>query len=89
MTWKTSAMSVFVHAAIFAALLYYADQIPGLNQIEGFESDMYCNTTGAIWAIAIGSMIIGGIIVGAVTFFMGRNKTVVRVAPAPAPVSNE
>jgi hypothetical protein len=37
MSFKTSCMAVFIHAAVFAVLLYFKSYIPILGSLEGFQ----------------------------------------------------
>lgn len=76
MTCKTSLLSVLVHAVIFAILLTYWNQIPFLNQIEGFE-DTVTYTTGQAWGYFIGVFFLGVAVVGVpwgVMSYMARKK---------------
>ena len=38
---RTSYISVFIHALIFAFVLYYSKYIPGIDQIEPFADPCY------------------------------------------------
>jgi hypothetical protein len=41
MSGKTSLMAVLVHAVIFVVVYLYAEDIPILNQLEGFRTFTY------------------------------------------------
>ena len=56
---KTSYISIFVHALIFAFVLYYSKYIPGINQIEPFAEPCYNK-------MDVDSSLNGGIILGIV-----------------------
>ena len=57
---KTSVLAVLVHALVFATLLYYSNYIPGLNQIEPFETTTeFCYTRSQMAGSLIGGMILG------------------------------
>ena len=79
MSGKTSVIAILVHAAVFAAVLYYSDRIPFLNQLEGFadekSSELKCYTVGTIWALIIGGMLIGGAVAGGLVFFLRRSSS--------------
>lgn len=38
MSFKTSCMAIFIHAAVFAVLLYFKSYIPILGSLEGFQN---------------------------------------------------
>ena len=44
MSGKTSVISVFVHAAVFFALMAYRQSIPLLNRLEGFQTAVSAST---------------------------------------------
>lgn len=37
MSCQTSVLAVFVHALVFGVALYYVNNIPILNQLDGFQ----------------------------------------------------
>jgi hypothetical protein len=77
MTGKTSMIAIIVHALVFAAVLYYASSIPGLNQLEGFDNTPICYSTSQMWGFAIGYIFAGIIIsgiVGGLIYFFSRPK---------------
>ena len=41
---KTSIVAIFVHAIVFATVLYYSNSIPFLKNIESFQSTTYSLT---------------------------------------------
>ena len=40
MSCQTSVLAVFVHALVFGVALYYVNNIPILNQLDGFQAKM-------------------------------------------------
>ena len=79
MSGKTSIVAILVHAAVFAAALYYSDRIPLLNRLEGFadttSAELHCYESAALWAMIIGGMIIGGSVGGLIGYFARGSST--------------
>ena len=83
MSCKTSMIAVFVHAAIFAGVLYYVKCFPLLDMLEPFQdttSDTdvnYCYSSAGIWTIIAGGGIIGILVGAIITWFIMRRRAVV------------
>ena len=67
---KTSLLAVFVHALIFAGILYYLKDLPYL---EPFQTTT-CYTGEQMTSSSIGGMFIGVIVSGAFMYFFGRQQ---------------
>lgn len=67
---RTSVLAVFVHALIFAAVIYYAKDLPNL---EPFQT-VTCYTADQMTSSSIGGMFIGVIVSGAFMYFFGRQQ---------------
>jgi len=64
---KTSILAIFVHALVFAAVLYYSGSIPGLKFLEPFQTTT-CYTSDQMTSSNIGGIFIGVIIAGVFAF---------------------
>ena len=67
---KTSILAVFVHALVFAAVLYYVKDLPYL---EPFQT-VTCFTADQMTSSSIGGMFIGVIVAGAFMYFFGKQQ---------------
>ena len=88
MSGKMSVLAVFVHAAVFAGLLYYLKTSGLLNKLEPFQdttgtaSNLICYPSATIWTLIIAGGLLGGLIFGLIVFFAMRRSAASSVVVA-------